>query len=425
MIRKHIYLSLFVILAVIVGCQKPAKKLSISQYDPNSRGFAFLKEPLKDVRILALGESSHGFGSMHALKANLVKYLHEELDYDVLVMEAGYGDVGLAWYNKGRSTPKQLINTTVSGNLRSEQILPLFEYMHNNTDSLNLLEYAGMDPRISGHAFKFRLMHVIRRLEPKVIQDSIANGLMDYNKTFEVLENEDQWQAYMDSYKNALDFAQSILEESREDIKELEIVEEKEIDILERCLSILEDAVDYKFGEAYTRGLALRDSLMAETVYHLAEEEYPKSKILIWGHNGHIEKAPGEGDNIKWLGHYLKEKYKDKYYALGMYAKKGYIYQTSARKTSNFDIADPSFIEARIDKDYGKNVYLDLPKYDAENTSWLNKPIFGYELEAGGKVNFVPTKRFDGILLLGETEAPRYLINSENPREKPNQPTEN
>jgi len=419
MIKRYVNIFLIALVVFLVGCQKPKKKLTVSQYDPASRSFAFLKEPLKDARIVAIGESSHGFGSMHSLKANLVKYLHEELDYDVLIMEAGYGDVSLAWHNVGDSKPQQLINATVSGNLRSEQLLPLFAYLLEHKDTTNHLHLTGMDPRVSGHAFKFRLMHVIRRLEPKVIQDSIQSGLLDYNRTFEVLEDKEQWQAYMDSYRNAIDFAQSILEESREDIKELEIVEEIEVDILERYLSILENAVDYEFGETYTRGLALRDSLMAETVFHIAENEFPKLKIIIWGHNGHIEKAPGEGDNIKWLGHYLKEKYRDKYYALGMYAKKGYIYQTSARKTSNFDIADPSFIEAKIDKDYGKNVFLDLPKFDAENTSWVNRSIFGYELEAGGKVNFVPTKRFDGILLLGETEAPRYLINTENPRRKP------
>ena len=113
---------------------------------------------------------------------------------------------------------------------------------------------------------------------------------------------------------------------------------------------------------------------------------------------------------MKWLGHYLKERYGDDYYAMGMYAKKGFIYQTSERKTSNFEIKDPSFIETKIDADYGKNVFLDLPLYDETNTNWVNKPINGYELEAGGKVRFIPTKRFDGILLLGETEAPNYLL---------------
>lgn len=416
--QKHTYIFIFLIVALLVNCQKPKKKFSVSQYDPTSKSFAFLKESIKDVRILALGESSHGFGTMHTMKANLVKYLHEQLGYDVLVMEAGYGDIGLSWYNSDKSSATQLINSTVSGNLRSEQMLPLFEYMSENKESDDPLELRGMDTRVSGLAFNYRVMHVIKRLEPKIIQDSIQKGLWDYNKTFNVLDDEDQWQKYMDSYRNAVDFAKSILQESREDIKELEIVEDKEVDILARYLDMLKKAVNYNFGETYTRGLTLRDSLMAESVYYFAEEEFPKAKIIIWGHNGHIEKSAGVGDNIKWLGHYLKERYGDKYYALGMYAKKGFIYQTSTRKTSNFDLTDPSFIEAKINADYGKNVFIDLPLYDESNTNWVNKSIFGYELEAGGKVNFIPSKRFDGIMLLGETEAPKYLINTENPRRR-------
>lgn len=410
------YIYIFLVVTLFVSCQKPAKKFAVSQYDPTSKNFAFLKEALKDVRILAIGESSHGFGSMHSLKANLVKYLHSEMGFDVLVMEAGYADVAISWFNNDKSDPKQLINSTINGNLRSEQTLPLFEYLKENVESERPLELRGMDSRVSGLAFKYRLMFVIKRLEPKIIQDSIQNGLEHYNKTFEVLDNREEWQYNMDRYLGAIELAKSILSESREDIKELELAEEKEIDILQEYLDMLIAAVDYDFGETYTRGLAIRDSLMAENVFAFADREFPKSKIIIWGHNGHIEKGPGEGDNIKWLGHYLKEKYNEDYYALGMYAKKGFIYQTSSKKTSNFDIADPSFIEAKIDADYGKNAYLDLPQYDASNTSWVNQSIFGYELEAGGQVKFIPTKRFDGILLLGETEAPTYLINSENPR---------
>ena len=407
--QKYIIIFLALIVILISSCQKPAKKFNASQFDPSSKSFSFLNEALKDVKILAIGESSHGFGSMHTLKSDLVKHLHEKLDFDVLVMEAGYADVALTWYNIKESTPTQLINSTIPLNLRSEQMLSLFEYLREKKETEDPLELEGMDPRVSGLSFKFRLMYVIRRLEPKIIQDSIERGLSDYNKTFEVLDNKDEWQKYKDNYLEAIDLSKSILLESREDILELELAKEAEIEILLKYLDMLVDAVDYEFGETYSKGLSIRDSLMAENVAFFTNK-FPKAKIIVWGHNGHIEKGSGEGDNIKWLGHYLKERYGDDYYALGMYAKKGYIYQTSERKTSNFDIADPSFIEAKIDADYGKNVFLDLPLYDETNTNWVNKPINGYELEAGGQVRFIPSKRFDGVLLLGETEAPKYLL---------------
>lgn len=414
--RNNIFILFLFVFSVLVSCQKPKKVLTVSKYNPQSNDFSFLKEALKDVKILALGESSHGFGNMHSLKAEMVQYLHKELGFDVLVMEAGYGDVGLSWHNIDKSETNQLLNSTLYPNLRSEQILPLFEYIKEQKDSEKPLQYRGMDSRISGLAFEFRFLFLLKRLEPKVIQDSIQRGMDEYYKSFEVLDDREQWQGYMDRYLGAIDFGKSILEESREYINEIELVDDVEVEILLKSLEMLAKNADYKFGEAYTRGLMLRDSLMAENVISFAENEFPDSKIIIWGHNGHIEKEAGEGDNIKWMGHYLKEKYKDKYYALGMYAKSGKIYQTSAKKVSNFNISDPSFIEEKLNSTYGNNVFLDLPKFDSEDKSWYNNSIFGYELEAGGKVNFVPSKRFDGVMLLEKTEAPDYIILKDNPR---------
>ena len=407
--HKMIFFILTITL-VIFGCQKPVKKFNATQFDPSSKNFSFLDKALKDVKILALGESSHGFGSLHTLKVEMVKYLHENSGYDLLILEAGYADIGISWYNHDKSDSTQMINSMMPRNMRSEQMLGLFKYLKEKKESKKPLEIRGMDTRITGQAFDYRLMYVIRRLEPKIIQDSIENGLEDVNYMLDSNDNEEEWIKYRASYLNAIDMAKSILIDSKEDIGELELAEEKEIEILLKYLDMLVELIDYDFGEQYTRGLGLRDSLMAENVASFLSE-FPKTKVIIWGHNGHIEKGPGEGDKIKWAGHYLKERYGDDYYSMGMYAKKGYIYQTQEKKTSNFDIASLSFIEGKIDADYGKNVFIDLPKYDETNTSWVNKLINGYELEAGGQVRFVPTKRFDGVLLLGETEAPKFLSN--------------
>ena len=412
--RKKYILLLFVF-SLLVSCQKPKKELTVSSYLPISNDFSFLKEVLKDVKVVALGESSHGFGDMHGLKANIVKYLHKELGYDIFVMEAGYGDVGLSWHNVGLSESKQLLNGSAYPNMRSEEILPLFDYIKKQKEADKPLQYKGIDSRLSGLAFTFRFRHVLKKLEPKVIQDSIQKGLDEYYKTFEVLDNQEEWQGYMDRFLGAVDLGKTILEEGREYINELEIVEDEEVDILIRSLEMMAKSADYKFGEDYTRGLYLRDSIMAYNVMSIVDEN-PNAKIILWGHNGHIEKGPGVGDNMQWMGHHLKEKYKDKYYALGMYAKSGYIYQTSAKKVSNFDISDPAYIEHKLQTTYGSNVFLDLPAYDSNDKSWYNSPIFGYELEAGGKVNFVPSKRFDGVLLLEKTKAPKYLILTDNPR---------
>ena len=355
--KNNYFVILLLGFALFLGCQKPKKEFSVRQYDPNTKDFSFLKEALEDVRILSIGESSYGFASMHSMKGNLVKYLHKELGYDVLVMQAGYGDVGISWYHSDESSPKQLLNSTVPVPFRCQQMIPLFEHLKSNKHTDNALEYRGMEPKVTGLAFEFILMRTLTSLVPKAVKDSIDNGLEYYLKAFQIAENRAQWEDYMSRYKETLYTLQSLLTDNREDLVELELAGEEAVDIYLRYIDMSIKAVDYEYGEYDSRGRILRDSLMAENVMYFADEEFPNSKIIIWGHNGHIEKSGIEGDQMKWLGHYLKEKYGDKYYSLGMFVKKGYIFQSDKLENANFNIQSEGFIETKLDKDYGKKCF--------------------------------------------------------------------
>lgn len=52
---------------------------------------SFLKEAVQDKRIVVLGESTHGAKEMNQSKIRMIKYLHEEMGYDVLAFETGLG----------------------------------------------------------------------------------------------------------------------------------------------------------------------------------------------------------------------------------------------------------------------------------------------------------------------------------------------
>lgn len=67
----------------------------------NISGFS---EKLKNVEIIALGENTHGLGKVFEAKADLVKYLHQELGFNMLLFESGYGDGALAGKD-GHSIP--------------------------------------------------------------------------------------------------------------------------------------------------------------------------------------------------------------------------------------------------------------------------------------------------------------------------------
>lgn len=382
-------------------------------YDAENPDFSFLEAVLKGKRIVALGESSKGYGDLQLLKGKMVQYLHDELDYDVFIMEAGFGDAKICWENiKYSDDGLETKDNSLLKNARSDEFNPLFKYIKEKSETDDKLIYSGYDTRISGNALKFKLKRIVGKVEIQMIQDSIKSGLQSFSTMLRMRDSLEAFQYHKNNLFAGIDLATSVLDDNREEIIEKEIASPKELDIVLHALDYIRQSSDFEFGEAYTVGLSLRDSLMSQNVIKQIKTEYPEKKIIIWGHNGHIEKLAGEGDNIKWMGHFLAEEFGDDYYAMGIYCKKGDIFAHWKKTNQPFDIKEDGFIEKLLFDKNQSGLFVNLPKYQAGHKEWYHNKINGYEPEAGGKVTFVPSKRFDGVLLLPETSAPTFITKS-------------
>ncbi len=61
--------------------------------------FSFLKNVLKNKQYIFLGENEHGDGETLIAKAKMIKYLHDTLNFDALVLEYGMYKVAKGWNN--------------------------------------------------------------------------------------------------------------------------------------------------------------------------------------------------------------------------------------------------------------------------------------------------------------------------------------
>ncbi len=401
------------VLCVLVISCNTSNQYKENPYNAKNPDFSFLKEALKGKKIVALGESSHGFGDLQLLKGKMVQYLHDELDYDVLIMEAGYGDAKVSWENMEYSD--EGVETKANSLFkysRSEEFNPLFKFIKDKSETDNKLVFSGYDTQISGNAFLFKLTQIISLVEIKIIQDSIQSGLKSFRTMYQVGDSLEAFQYHKNKLFAGIDLAISVLDDNMEEIIEKEIATQKELNIELHALDYLRQSSDFELGDAYTVGLSLRDSLMAQNVIKQIKTEYPEKKIILWGHNGHIERSSGEGDNIKWMGHFLSEEFGDDYYAMGMYCKKGNIFAHWKKTNQPFDINEDGFIEKTLFDKNQNGIFVNLPTYQADRTEWYHNQINGYEPEAGGKVSFIPSKRFDGVLLLPETSVPTFITKS-------------
>jgi erythromycin esterase len=175
-----------------------------------------------------------------------------------------------------------------------------------------------------------------------------------------------------------------------------------------RSLYMFAASYNLAYGRRWD-GFALRDSLMAENIKWLLTEVYANKKVIIWAHNSHTEKSGVENGYIKKMGQYLREQHLNNYYTIGLFAYSGVAYQFWTRKTIPLDQADSSFIEHRLISTGKHTPFLDLSLIrKTPDNSWAYKLIRAFEVENGGIINFIPTKRFDALVVAKESKAPVY-----------------
>lgn len=59
----------------------------------------------------------------------MIKYLHEELGYDVLAFESGFPDTNASYLNMDQLTPKSTMKNSIYAVWHTEDVVELFDYM--------------------------------------------------------------------------------------------------------------------------------------------------------------------------------------------------------------------------------------------------------------------------------------------------------
>ena len=170
------FLLISICSTILVGCTVKQNMTPINSptntnelHASNELDFQIIKEWLRDKKIVAIGESTHGLGEFYTLKSELVQYLHKELGFEVLAMEGGFGDINLAWMDINHLDFLSLRNQTLFGNFRCQEIEPLFKYIKAQSNSKTPLFYAGFDSQISGNYYKQYLDSICYHLKLNIV----------------------------------------------------------------------------------------------------------------------------------------------------------------------------------------------------------------------------------------------------------------
>jgi len=377
--------------------------------------FSFLDDLVKGKRIVAVGESSHGIGEFYSLKTEMVKYLHQELGYQVLAMEGGYGDINLAWEQVDALDAKSLRDKTVFGNFKCEEVEPLFEYIKGQSLTNDPLFYTGYDCQTSSDLLADFLDTIVSSYN-SAVADSLTAAFGSYYQIYPSVYHPDStlYIYHTQRFLKAVSDVKHILDQNAESIPSRFQLSDKEFNIINKSVGLFHKAIDIPYADRLYngnnfKGVLIRDQLMFQNLKWLLENPYNQQKIILWAHNAHIQEAGINGDSSKLMGQLLADEYGDDYVSIGLFAYQGRMYQHWTRDTVSFENSDTSFFEYQMMKYKKPYHFIDFTSSrDLDDNQWMFNEITALELENGGEVRFIPADRFDAAICIKEADVPTF-----------------
>lgn len=363
-----------------------------------------LKESLKDVEIVALGENTHGLGEVFTAKAELVKFLYEELGFDLVLFESGYGDAALAW-EKLDSLSTTEYTSIFSSNFyyQSEEIERLVRYVKSKDGHLKI---QGFDCQPQQNYLIQRMTEIAKPLD-SLLSNSVPLEMRSFNYLYQFENDKDtmSFNRQRDRFISFLDTYDTFLNANHTDLLSTGTTIQ-EIDAIKKSIKIFKNTYsEIQFGEMMGWSITanIRDKALFEIVKSFKEEN-PDSKIIIWAQNSHIENKPTPYSNVRWMGHQLKKAFGDRYYSIGtvVYSGKNLNYND----TFDFEHNDSTYLAYHLNQFQKEQYVLDLRNY--EKNDFTHELLFGME-NNGSTSQFVAKDRFDGVFFIKHSDIPTLI----------------
>lgn len=281
-----------------------ANAIRLASLDPNAdfSDLTPLIPRLKDARVVAMGEATHGTREFQQIKVRMFRFLVEKLGFTVFGIEANWPDVlTVNEYVQGASVdPGPALGALW---WRTDEMFALLRWMRDyNRDPAHSrkLRFYGFDMMVPGPAGS-NVLAYLRRVDPALVDGTgRVFGLLGTSG-----ENREYEAATAEVKRGTAEELAKLLR--RFDDRKADWVRKsslREWAMARQHLTIVKQA-EVKIGDPGERGKIYRDRAMAENVRWILEQEPPGTKMMLWAHNGHVAKAAPESasDGMPMGGH--------------------------------------------------------------------------------------------------------------------------
>lgn len=274
--------------------------------------------PLKDARIVGLGEATHGTKEFFQMKHRVFRYLVEHFGHKVFGFEADFGEsIYLNKYvTRGEGDLEDLMKNKMHfWTWRTEEVKQLLEWMkeyNENKREKGQIHFIGFDCQY--YTFQADLVHEYLQGVLPTLWDDLAPGfdrVWDLNykdfenmsvKTFESIKA--QFDTMQEQY--ASNKAQLVQNSSTRDYE----IHKQLIRNFQQAFILTyyyyQDEWDFNW----------RDLFMAENARWAADLFGPDTKISLWAHNGHVARTGGY-NNSGSMGYHLDKELGNLYQVVG------------------------------------------------------------------------------------------------------------
>ncbi|QHT71615.1 erythromycin esterase family protein [Rhodocytophaga rosea] len=375
----------------------------------------FIKSIMGTAQIVGLGEVSHGSREIFLMKHRLLRYLVEQHGFSLFAIEA---DMGAAdrlnqYVLAGEGDPRQLLTGLGFWTWNTEEILGLISWMRKyNMKSTTKVKFTGFDMQVPEVAMDNLWQFAEKR------DTLLKNSLQPIKEFIKTVRTTNTRAGMMSSQlQSKARLACRLLHERIELQKGyyLNILTLDELSTLRQDLLLLNQFIEFHLLPL-KEAAGYRDACMADNLHYLLGK-YPKEKVVVWAHNGHVSNQ-GMYVDVRPMGRYLKDTYKEKYinvgFAFGQGSYRGIDPASGKIATIKAEPAQVGSYEQFFDKVNSSAFMLDLRKISlSKATQWLFEPRYFRTVGAmATRREFSQTqivKEFDLILFLKESTAAKAL----------------
>lgn len=425
-------LSLLAVSAILLsaGCQTtpppargaPAEAVPLhSLTSTNFSDLAPLRQRLDGVRIVQLGESSHGAAEYNQIKTRLVRFLHEEMGFDVLAFESDPYQCALANQTAGEASAVATLTSCVVGVWHTEEVRELFEYIRATRTTDRPLILAGYDIQPIGPNKQGR---------PDYLAQVVATVDPAYAEEVRALD-----QRFLTAYGSGRRAGRAYFNEHRSELIDGYValntfLRERESLLVQAFATnadplapLMAQQISYSMAQYLRQQTAettleymeLRDQGMAENLIYLAETLRPGARVIAWAHNAHIQYNNQTIDltgvdepeiSSRSAGWWLRERYGDDLYTIGLYASAGRMARND-REVITVTPVLPNSLEAQAIPAGAPGMLFLAPTDGSRDPLWHQPTSAKYW--GAADLPMILSEQYDAVVLLRETTPPRYL----------------